>query len=186
MNRQVDFSPVELPQIDEREFRNVLSRFATGIAVVTTTDQDGNPIGTTINSFSSVSLDPPLVLWSMGLAAYSLPAFRRAGAFAINFLPSDKQHLSQKFATPSASKFSGVDYQLDALGLPLLDGMLAYISCTTWRRYPGGDHEIFIGRVRALKIGDGDPLVLYRGGLSSLLPLASASGYSAASESDPS
>jgi flavin reductase (DIM6/NTAB) family NADH-FMN oxidoreductase RutF len=172
MNTQLDFSPVG-PQIDKRDFKDVLSRFATGIAVATATDQDGKPIGMTINSFSSVSLDPPLVLWSIGLAAHSLPAFRRAGAFAINVLPSDKQHLCQQFATASADKFSGVDYLLDDYGLPLLAGMLAHLTCTTWRRYPGGDHEIFVGQVRSLQVGTGEPLVLYRGGLASLRPFDS-------------
>lgn len=176
MSREVDFSPVETPEIDEREFRRALSRFATGIAIVTTTDEDGQPVGTTINSFSSVSLDPPLVLWSMGLTAYSLKAFRRAGAFAINVLPADKQTLCRQFAKPAADKFSGVDYQLDAFGQPVLEGMLAHISCTTWRRYPGGDHEIFVGRVRSLQMSDGQPLVHYCGGFSTLRPLDASSG----------
>lgn len=162
--------------IDERAFRDVMGRFATGVTVVTTVAHDGAPVGVTVNSFSSVSLDPPLVLWSLGLRAPSLPAFRRAGRFAVNILPGTQQHLCEQFARPSPDKFSGVAYRRDANGLPLLDGAVAQIICSTWRRYPGGDHEIFLGRVQALRAWDHDPLVFYRGRPSGLQPLPGSEG----------
>ena len=158
--------------IDERAFRDVMGRFATGVTVVTTAAHDGAPVGVTVNSFSSVSLDPPLVLWSLGLRAPSLPAFRGSGRFAVNILPNTHRHLCEQFARPSADKFSGVAYRRDENGLPLLDGAVAQIICSTWRRYPGGDHEIFVGRVQALRAWDHDPLVFYRGRASTLRPLS--------------
>ncbi len=157
--------------IDERAFRDVMGRFASGVTVVTTVANDGAPVGVTVSSFSSVSLKPPLVLWSLGLRAPSLPVFRGAGRFAVNILPGTQRHLCEQFARPSPDKFSGVAYRRDSNGLPLLDGAVAQIICSTWRRYPGGDHEIFVGRVQALRAWDHDPLVIYRGSLSSLQPL---------------
>ena len=163
-----------LNSVSERAFRDVMGRFATGVAVITTVDADGTPVGMTVNSLSSVSLDPPLLLWSLGLSAPSLPVFRQAGMFAVNILPSDQEHLCHQFAQPADDKFRGVAYRRDRDGLPLLDGAVAQIVCSTWRRYPGGDHEIFLGRVRAVRAWDHDPLVYFRGRLSGLLSSAEA------------
>ncbi len=160
--------------VSERAFRDVMGRFATGVSVITTVGQDGTPVGMTVSSLSSVSLDPPLLLWSLRLSAPSLPTFRQAGKFAVNILPSDQEHLCRQFAQPAADKFRGVAYSRDDDGLPLLDGAVAQIVCSTWRRYPGGDHEIFLGRVRAVRAWDHDPLVYYRGRLSGLRSSADA------------
>lgn len=150
-------------ELDERIFRDAMSRFATGVAVVTTIDEYGAPVGVTINSLTSVSLDPPLVLWTLALRAHSLPAFRRAGAFAVNLLPADSWDVCTRFARAGADKFAGVKWARDPEGLPVLDGALAHLACATWRRYPGGDHEILVGRVRRVSVFEGSPLILFRG-----------------------
>lgn len=163
MSRRLDLGESASPTVDIRAFKNTMSQFATGVAIVTTRDETGAPVGITINSLTSLSLDPPLLLWNLGLKAYSLALFRRAGMFAVNFLPKDRWDLCEQFARPSVDKFKGVAWSPDAYGLPLLDGMLAHVSCSTWRRYPGGDHEIFIGRVLSLASHGGSPLVIHRG-----------------------
>lgn len=149
--------------VDQRIFRDAMSRFATGVAVVTTIDGDSRPVGVTVNSLTSVSLDPPLLLWTLGLRAYSLPIFRHSGVFAVNILPADAWETCLQFARPGADKFDGIPWTSDPAGLPLIGGALAHLICTTWRRYPGGDHEIFVGQVERVHIADGTPLVLFQG-----------------------
>lgn len=154
--------------IDSRLFRDAMARFATGVAVVTTRDTTGRPVGVTINSLSSVSLEPPLLLWSLALKAPSLEAFRQSGLFAVNILPGSRDDLCRQFATPAPDKFRGVRYTVDCHGLPLLDDVLAQLVCRTWARYPGGDHEIFVGQVEDIRIAEGEPLVFFRGRLATL------------------
>lgn len=145
-----------------------MARFATGVAVVTTRDTAGRPVGVTINSLSSVSLEPPLLLWSLALKAPSLESFRQSGMFAVNILPRSQDDLCRQFATPAPDKFRGVRYTTDSNGLPLLDGVLAQIVCRTWARYPGGDHEIIVGHVESIRLAEGEPLVFFRGRFASL------------------
>ena len=134
---------------DPRELRRALGRFATGVTVVTTRGPGGKPEGLTANSFSSVSLDPPLVLWSLACGAASLPAFVQAGWFAVHVLGSHQHGLSSHFATRTADKFAGLGFTDGLGGCPLLAGSLARFECSVHSRVDAGDHVIFLGRGRA-------------------------------------
>lgn len=148
---------------DPRDFRNALGTFATGVAIVTIAAPDGEPVGLTCNSFSSVSLSPPLVLWSLSLRSPNLPRFLQAPHFAVNILAADQAPLAQRFAQPISNKFEGVSYQRSAEGLPLLDGTAAQLQCRNETRYYSGDHVIFIGHVLHYHWRECAPLVFYRG-----------------------
>lgn len=154
--------------VDPLEFRRVMGRFATGVAIVTTTDAEGAPVGITVNSLSSVSLDPPLLLWSIDQRASSLAAFRASGAFAVNVLPAGAAELCRRFSRSGIERFTGVPWEVGPLGLPLLQGMLAHLCCRTWARHPGGDHEIIVGEVEFARGWDGDPLLFHQGRLQRL------------------
>jgi len=132
---------------DARDLRNALGTFATGVAIITACDADGRLVGLTGNSFSSVSLEPPLVLWSLSRAAPSLPAFRAATHFGVNVLGSEHREISARFARPQRDKFDGVPYRLGEFGVPLIEGAAAHFECRIVDRYYGGDHEIFLGHV---------------------------------------
>jgi len=168
--------------LDPREFRRALGCFPTGVAIITTRDSDGTPVGLTCNSFSSVSLEPPLVLWSLRTSSRSLAAFRRAGMFAINVLAEDQRSLSARFASNIEQKFEGVQHA--AKGLPLVDGCVARFSCRTVSEHMAGDHVVFIGEVQAFEHRDEDPLVFHRGAYrvvaESLRDLAARDGMSVA------
>ncbi|WP_066376113.1 flavin reductase family protein [Herbidospora mongoliensis] len=144
-----------------RSLREAFGQFATGVAVITTVTDDGERAGVTVNSFTSVSLDPPLVLWCLSNRAPSASIFLRAGRFAANVLAADQDHLSRRFATPSADKFAGVE--LLGTPLPILAGALASFVCRTERVYDGGDHHIFVGEVERYQRGAGEPLVFHSG-----------------------
>lgn len=154
--------------LDKAEYRAALGRFVTGVAVVTTTDAEGRRIGLTINSFNSVSLDPPLVLWSLANCAPSLAAFTAAGHFAVNVLACSQRDLAMQFARPRQDKFEGVDIVPGVKDLPLLRGAIATFECRTHERLEGGDHTIFLGRVERIRFFDDKPLVYYRGRFSEL------------------
>lgn len=151
------------PQIDLGDFRRALSCFATGVAVVTTRDADGERIGMTISSFNSVSLDPPLVLWSIAENSYSYDAFVNAEYFAVNVLTMDQRDLSTRFARKSVNKFEGLDVHEGLHGLPILPEFAACFECRTEHLYEGGDHKIVVGRVLRLEDRETDPLIFYRG-----------------------
>lgn len=158
----------ETPQIDAIEpklFRQLLGCFPTGVAVVTTTTADGRPAGLTCNSFSSVSLEPPLVLFSLRKASSLLPTFVEAGTFSINILSQSQDALSGRFASSKiADKFEGVAWRKGPLGTPLIDDCLASFECTVYARHEAGDHEIFIGEVKHMAPGSPDhALVFYKG-----------------------
>lgn len=156
---------------DPRQFRNALGRFATGVTVITTCTPDGKREGLTANSFSALSLDPPLVLWSIVRKSASLPGFLAAGHFAINVLSSTQADLSHRFATPHPDKFEGVDVEAGLADCPLLPGALASFECSTEQTVEGGDHILFIGRVRQVRWNDGDPLVFSSGRYCAALPM---------------
>lgn len=148
----------------EREFRNALGCFATGVTIVTALDPDGRFIGITANSFSSVSLDPPLVLFSLARRAYSFEAFRRSRHFAVNVLAADQAELSGTFATPMSDKWEGVDYEIWDTDCPIIKGALAQFECRTVSTHDGGDHVIFIGAVERMAYEpDREPLLYYQG-----------------------
>jgi 3-hydroxy-9,10-secoandrosta-1,3,5(10)-triene-9,17-dione monooxygenase reductase component len=149
--------------VDSAGFRRALSSFATGVAVVTTTDAHGARVGMTISSFNSVSLDPPLVLWSIAEDAYSYDAFMSADYFAVLVLTEGQQDLASRFARKSINKFEGLECHEGVHGLPLLSEFAACFECRTEYRYDGGDHKIIVGRVLRFEDRETDPLIFYRG-----------------------
>jgi flavin reductase (DIM6/NTAB) family NADH-FMN oxidoreductase RutF len=155
----------QIDAIDPKLFRQLLGCFPTGVAIVTTNDADGRPVGLTCNSFSSVSLEPPLVLFSLRKASSLLPTFIEAGSFAINILSQSQDVLSGRFASSRiADKFEGVAWRRGPLGTPLIDDCLASFECSVHARHEAGDHEIFIGEVRHMAPGAPDhALVFYKG-----------------------
>jgi flavin reductase (DIM6/NTAB) family NADH-FMN oxidoreductase RutF len=163
---QTPFQPQPLPQ--PADLRATLANFATGVAVITTTTPDGQPHGMTVNSFNAVSLDPPLVLWSLALSAGSLPVWRAAQGFAVNILSQDQGDLCRLFASRAEDRFARVDWHQGLDGLPVLDGAVATLQCRYWARYPGGDHEIMVGQVLACARNDRVPLVYCQGKLGGL------------------
>lgn len=146
-----------------RSFRSALGAFATGVTVVTTHSADGD-VGLTANSFNSVSLDPPMVLWSLAKSARSLPVFMAADYFAVHILAADQTALSTQFARTRADKFAGLQIERGLGHVPLLTGCSARFQCRTAFRYEGGDHMIFVGRVETFDHSDRAPLVFHRGG----------------------
>ena len=148
---------------EPRALRQALGRFATGVTVVTTRTRAGKLEGMTANSFSSVSLDPPLVSWSLRRQAPSLIGFLDAGCFAVNILAAEQGAISRHFATPSADKFDGVSWDPGHGGCPLLPGSLASFECDTHQAVEAGDHVILIGRIRRVTHRDGAPLVFHGG-----------------------
>ena len=152
------------------DFRRVCGHFATGVTIITTCDVDGRPTGLTASAFTSVSLDPPLVLVCVSHKAQSYPALRDGGKFAVNILRDAHETVSRRFATTSLDKFDGVSYTVSPLGLPLLDDALAHVECVTVRAYPEGDHTIFVGRVERARAGGGAPLLYFRGQYQRLAP----------------
>jgi flavin reductase (DIM6/NTAB) family NADH-FMN oxidoreductase RutF len=151
------------------EFRTALRCFAAGVTVVTTRDREGCPSGLTASAFTSVSLDPPLVLVCVDHAATAHPAFRTHGWFAVNVLCREQEALSRRFALSGGDKFQGVPWHEGRTGLPLLDGALATIECQLVEGHEAGDHTIFIGRVEAVSVGGGRPLVYFHGAYHGLL-----------------
>lgn len=139
-------APASAP-FDQREFRNALGSFATGVTVVTATDDNGRHVGMTVNSFAAVSLDPPMVLWSLVAHSPSAPAFLRSRHFAVNVLALGQRELSRTFSQASADKYAGVPTRPGLGGTPLLVGAVAHFECQLERTLPGGDHVILLGRV---------------------------------------
>ncbi len=152
----------------EREFRDVLGHFATGVAVVTTCHEGSAPIGMAVNSFASVSLDPPEILWSVSSSAPSRDAFALHGAFAVNIMSEHDKDRIMQFARPSDDKFRGIEWQPGWRGVPVLSHAIATLECETKQMIPCGDHEIVVGSVRAIERRDGDPLLFFRGQFSTL------------------
>ncbi|HBD13146.1 MAG TPA: nitrilotriacetate monooxygenase [Porticoccaceae bacterium] len=149
--------------LDARAFRDAMGCFATGVTVVTARDEDGTNVGCTANSFSSVSLDPPLVLWSIAKNANSYNAFMKAKHFAIHILHSGQEDVSRLFATKDIDKFNEVGWSEGAGGTPLLDEYSVRLECTTEHLYEGGDHIIIVGRVHDMDNPDAEPLGFYQG-----------------------
>ena len=156
-------APPGLAPFDQRDYRNALGSFATGVTVVTTVDAGGRRYAMTVNSFAAVSLAPPLVLWSVSRESPSARAFQTATHFAINVLAADQVALSRHFARSSDDKFAGIAILPGFAGLPLIAGAAAVFQCRTETLYPGGDHEVILGRVEQYDYSDGEPLVFCRG-----------------------
>jgi flavin reductase (DIM6/NTAB) family NADH-FMN oxidoreductase RutF len=148
------------------EFRDAMGHFATGVTVVTSVGPDGNPVGTTANAVSALSLDPPLVLVCFSHTSHTLQAVRAHGAFAVNMLAAPQGHLSAAFARRGlAAAWDGVRHRRGPTGSPRLEGVLAALECTVEHFLPGGDHQIVVGRVREAETNGRDavPLVYWRG-----------------------
>lgn len=148
---------------DHRSFRSALGRFVTGVTIVTTLDEAGRPVGLTANSFNSVSLDPPMVLWSLARKSQNLAVFERSRHYAVNILASDQRALSDRFARPVADRFAGVSWQLGQCGVPVLAGVTAVFECLNATRVEGGDHLVFLGKVEAFDHADREPLLYHSG-----------------------
>jgi flavin reductase (DIM6/NTAB) family NADH-FMN oxidoreductase RutF len=149
---------------DQRAFRSALSQFATGVAVITARGPEGEAIGLTMSSFNSVSLDPPLILFSVDRRARSLPAMEKARGYAVNILSRSQEALSNQFARSLGNKWEAVEHTLGHAEAPLLHGAIAHFECEPYAHHDGGDHVIFLGRVlRFSARDDEEPLVFFRG-----------------------
>ena len=148
---------------DTTELRKCLGKFATGVTVVTCTNASGHACGITANSFSSVSLEPPLVLWNIAKTSNSLDAYLEAEYFAINVLAEDQENVSIHFAQSVHTLFDGVDHEVSEKGVPLLKDTLACIECRTFEIHDCGDHHIIIGEVERFRKSDKRPLLFFSG-----------------------
>ena len=148
---------------DQGRFREVLGHFATGITIVTAMEDEG-PVGFTCQSFTSLSLDPALIALAPAKTSTSWPKIAAAGAFCVNILSSDQEALCRTFAASGADKFAGVGWSTAATGAPVLDGALAFIDCHLEQIHDAGDHELVLGRVLDMGVGEGTPLLYYRSG----------------------
>ena len=159
-------NPIEaiLPAIDGTELRRCLGTFVTGVTVMTTLGADGRPEGITANSFSSLSLDPPLIVWSLRLESGSFHTFKNATRFAVNILAHDQVSISNRFAAKGVKSFADVQHTLGLGGIPLIDGCTSYLECSLEATYPGGDHELFVARVDRILMNDRPPLAYGNGG----------------------
>lgn len=145
--------------------RQALGRFATGVTIVTAAGTDGNRVGLTVNSFASVSLDPPLILWSIERRSPSFEVFQTASHFCVNVLAAEQEHLCRRFSSPREDKFDGVPDADGLGGSTKLSGSLACFECRNHQHIDGGDHIIIIGAVEAFSHRSGDPLVFFDGRL---------------------
>ena len=144
-----------------RDLRQALARYVTGVAVVTATDPRGAPLGLTVNSFSSASLEPPLVLWGLSSRSSRQAGFLAARHFAINVLGAAQQELSARFAGPAEDRFGGIEWRAGLGGAPLLAGCIATFECAAAGQMPAGDHIILFGRVERFQHRPGTPLVFF-------------------------
>ena len=154
-----------------RDLRSTLGSFATGITVITARTANGEPIGLTISSFNSVSLDPPLILWSLSVNSPNIEAFRGASHYAVNVLAADQRGVSDCFAGRRNDRFAELPQRSGLGGAPLLEGCCAWFECANEVQYPGGDHLIFVGRVERFAQGEAQsPLIFHNGRYRELAP----------------
>jgi len=149
--------------IDKQEFRRVLGHFAAGVTIVTTVGADGKPYGLTATAFTSVSLEPPLVLVCVDKRSDSHPHFHVSRVFAVNFLAHDHEHLSRHFAVSGGDKFADLRTRKGVTGAPLLSEALGHLECRAVNVIEAGDHTIFIGEVESADAREGEPLLYFRG-----------------------
>jgi len=154
----------QAPGFSSSEFRTALGMFATGVTIVTARAPSGQLVGLTANSFNSVSLTPPLVLWSLSQAATSMDAFRNGSHYAINILAADQQALAQRFATRGVDRFADLTFTEGSCGAPLIANCVATFECFNRSRYVEGDHVIFVGEVEHCSHREGASPLLYHGG----------------------
>lgn len=149
--------------MDAREIRDVMGHFATGVTVITTKNSDGLPNGITANAFSSLSLNPPLVLVCIDKKANCYDCFEDSGVFAVNLLGEEQEELSNRFATKGIEKFQDIAWHMSSNAIPLLDGTIGYIECTVSQAYDGGDHTIYLGEVIYAHADGIRPLLFFKG-----------------------
>jgi flavin reductase (DIM6/NTAB) family NADH-FMN oxidoreductase RutF len=154
--------------IEKNQLRQVMGHFATGVTIITTFNKEGEMHGLTANAFTSVSLEPPLLLISVDKKAESWPAFEESKVFTVNILAEDQEALSRKFAVSGGNKFEGVAYRRGGNGAAILDGALSYIECTLYAAYEGGDHSLYLGEIQQAEVREGKPLCFFRGGYRTL------------------
>jgi flavin reductase (DIM6/NTAB) family NADH-FMN oxidoreductase RutF len=154
--------------IDPRELRNVMGHFATGVTIITTKDVSGKPFGLTANAFSSLSLDPPLVLICVDKKVDCYACFDQSRVFVVNILSEGQDQLSTRFATKGIEKFEGIAVRQGNLGVPLLEGAVAHIECTLTSAYEGGDHTIYVGEIQSVAASGDRPLLFFKGKYSRL------------------
>ncbi|MEV0847811.1 flavin reductase family protein [Streptomyces sp. NPDC049954] len=152
---------------DGRQFRNALGHFASGVTIVTAATREG-AVGFTCQSFTSLSLEPPMVALAPGKSSTSWPRIREAGSFCVNVLADTQEDLCRAFAASGTDKFAGVTWTPGPSGAPRLPGALAHIECALTEAYDAGDHELVIGAVRDIETHHGQPLLFYRGGFNRL------------------
>jgi flavin reductase (DIM6/NTAB) family NADH-FMN oxidoreductase RutF len=162
--RAMSAPPAATPGLDRQHFRSALGMFATGVTIITARDPAGLLVGLTANSFNSVSLDPPLVLWSLSRKAGSLPVFARGSHYAINILAAEQMPLAQRFATRDIDRFAGVAWREGAGGAPVLEGAAAVFECANRSQYEEGDHVIFVGEVESCSARAGATPLIFHGG----------------------
>lgn len=155
---------------DLRSYRNALGQFATGITIITAKDENGEPAGLTVNSFSSVSLDPKLILWSISREASVYDTFAKAKHFAIHVLHEGQMELSNRFASNEGDRFEAVSLEAGVEGTPLLTEYVARFECVTEAIYAGGDHDIIIGKVNDYAAQERAPLIFYGGNYCQVSP----------------
>jgi len=149
--------------ISQEDFRAALSRFASGITVVTSVDSEGRLHGMTVSAFCSVSLEPPLILVCISTGTGSRQAIAASKRFAVNVLSENQTELSERFSAPIEDRFSSTEYRSGASGLPLLNGALANLECRLRQSYEGGDHTIYVGEIESVSLNEGQPLLHFRG-----------------------
>jgi len=149
--------------LQEQEFRDTLARFATGITIITARWRDDAFVGFTANSFNSVSLDPPLVTWSLARRSRSLAAFEAVERYAVNVLAHDQIELARRFSRPHADRFAGVSFRTGHAAAPLIDGCVAWLECRHHALHPAGDHMLFIGHVETCTHREIEALVWHAG-----------------------
>jgi flavin reductase (DIM6/NTAB) family NADH-FMN oxidoreductase RutF len=160
------------PPFSRQDFRAALGLFATGVTIITARAADGTPVGLTANSFNSVSMTPPLVLWSLGLQAGSLPVFRTVSHYAIHILAAEQRELAERFAARGVDRFAGLTWREGSGGAPLLDGAAAVLECRHRNGHEEGDHIIFVGEVEHCRYRAGaSPLIFHGGRFYTELPL---------------
>jgi flavin reductase (DIM6/NTAB) family NADH-FMN oxidoreductase RutF len=169
--RLATFVATPLQAFDSRQFRDALGEFATGVTIICASRGQGRYVGLTANSFNSVSLDPPLVLWSLSRRSSSLPAFEGAARYSVNVLSAEQSELARRFSRPHRDRFAGIGYRMGWADAPLIDGCVAWFECLHHARHYAGDHTIFIGEVATCERAKGDGLVFHHGKFGSAVPV---------------
>lgn len=168
MDQPKGFDMLDATEDFTKKLRDAFGCFASGVTIVTLRDTAGNPTGITVNSFSSLSLDPPLLLFSVGSQQVSCRWFEAGAPFTVNVLSAEQEKLAWQFAKPLKDKFEGVDWREGANGAPVIEGALASFECRKWSIMEGGDHKIVVGEITGFGAREGDALAFFRGAMRAL------------------